>query len=146
MYKKPTRKYFAVISLLISIPRIALANAGSPMMWFGMAHSLVFNGFIGIIESVIITKFKIQNRAWLIIMGNYVSMIVGLFYIAPHFSKLSGNVDFWGGSTSYGNYALKGFFAGMVSSYIATLFIEFPFFYFAVKERMQRKLIFYHFL
>ena len=128
--------------VLTALPTIAFANAGSPMMWFGMFHSLLLNAFIGVTEGEIVRKFKIPNSAWLIVVANYISMLIGLNYIAPHFSTISGNNDFWGGQTNYGNYELKGFFAGMISSFCATLIIEFPFFYFAVKDKLQRKKIF----
>lgn len=127
--------------LLLAIPTIAFANAGSPMMWFGMLHSLVLNAFIGWSESEIVKRFNIPNRIWLIIVANYISMIIGLNYIAPHFSSISGNLDFWGGKTDFGDYELKGFIIGMITSYFATLLIEFPFFYFAVKEKLKRKKI-----
>jgi len=124
------------------LPTMVYANAGSPMMWFGMFHSLVLNAIIGLAESFIVKKFKIPNRVWMIILANYVSMFIGLNYIAPHFCAISGHHDFWGGQTSYGNYELKGFLIGMISSYFATLIIEFPFFYYAVKDRTKRKQIF----
>ncbi len=132
--------------LLLLLPTLAFANAGSPMMWFGILHSLILNAFIGWTESVIIDKFKIPNRTWLIIIGNYVSMFIGLYYIAPHFSTITGNHDFWGGQTSYGDYKLQGFIVGMVTSFFATLIIELPFFYLAVKDKLQRRQIFIPFL
>ena len=128
--------------LLFLLPAMALANAGSPMMWFGILHALILNAFIGWTESVILNKFKIPNRTWLIIIGNYTSMIVGLYFIAPYFSTITGNSDFWGGKTSLGDYELTGFLAGMAVSYLATLVIEFPFFYWAVKDKLQRRQLF----
>src|SRR5438093_5795643 len=115
------------------------------MMWFGMFHSHILNTIIGSAESEIVSRFKIPNRMWLIILANYISMFIGLYYIAPHFSTISGNYDFWGGDTNYGDYKLKGFFAGMIAAYFATLVIELPFFYFAFKEKSQRKAIFFPF-
>lgn len=141
MKSQDINRIIGLTFLLTAIPSIAFANAGSPMMWFGMLHSLILNAFIGWTESEIVKRFKIPNRTWLIIVANYVSMIIGLNYIAPHFSAISGNLDFWGGNTYFGDYELRGFFAGMITSYLATLLIELPFFYFAVKEKLQRKKI-----
>jgi len=138
-------KSITSISILLW-PTLAFANAGSPMMWFGILHSLILNAYIGWIESKIIDSSKIPNRTWLIIIGNYVSMFIGLYYIAPHFSTISGNQDFWGGQTRYGDYKLKGFIVGMVTSFLATLIIEIPFFYLAVKDKLQRRQIFIPFL
>ena len=116
------------------------------MMWFGMLHLLILNLIIGLIESFIIKYFKLNHRTWMIVLSNYVSMFVGLYIIAPYFSELSGNRDFWGGQTSLGNYPLKGFFVGMVASYFATLILEFPLYYFSIKNTIERKKIFLPFL
>ena len=140
------RSKYTLTFLLFLLPICVFANAGSPMMWFGILHLLILNAFIGWLESVIINKFKISNRTWLIIIGNYVSMLIGLYYIAPYFSTITGNHDFWGGQTHYGNYKLQGFIVGMLTSFFATLIIEFPFFYWAVKDKLQRKEIFIPFL
>jgi len=135
-----------IIFSFLLLPTLAFANAGSPMMWFGFLHTLILNAFIGWTESVIVDKFKIPNRTWLIIIGNYVSMFIGLYYIAPHFSTITGNQDFWGGQTNYGAYGLQGFFVGMVASFFATLIIELPFFYLAVKNKLQRRKFFIPFI
>lgn len=134
-------KNLPLILLAIAIPTIVFANAGSPMMWFGILHSLILNAIIGWTESFIVTKLKVPNRTWLIIVANYASMFIGLNYIAPHFSTIYGNHDFWGGKTNYGDYGLTGFFYGMLTSYFATLIIELPFFLLAVKDKAKRSKI-----
>lgn len=131
---------------LLLLPTMVFANAGSPMMWFGILHLLVLNSLIGWVESVIVGKFRIPNRTWLIIIGNYVSMFIGLYYIAPFFSTMTGNLDFWGGGTRYGSYNLQGFVVGMATSFLATLIVEFPFFYLAVKNKLQHRQILIPFL
>lgn len=125
--------------ILTSIPYLAMANAGSPMMWFGILHCLVLNSVIGIYESNYLNKREVSNRMWLIIIGNYFSMFVGLLFIAPYFSSITGNIDFWGGNTRYGDYELNGFVFGMVASFVATLILEFPFYYLSVKDKRKRK-------
>lgn len=122
--------------IFVLIPNFVLANAGSPMMWFGMLHLVWLNAIIGIYESKIIeSKFNHENRKWIIILANYISMFVGLYFIAPHFSELNGNVDFWGGKTRLGEYELKGFIIGMFVSFLATLIIEFPFYLLSLKQK-----------
>ncbi len=121
------------------IPSLAMANAGSPMMWFGILHSLVLNLLIGIYESEYLEKKEIPNKMWLIVIGNYFSMIVGLYFIAPYFSSITGNIDFWGGKTRFGDYNLTGFIFGMLASFISTLILEFPFYYLSVKNKTKRK-------
>ena len=133
---KDTLKITLILTL---IPTLVFANAGSPMMWFGLLHSLILNSLIGIYESRYLEKKEISNRMWLIIIGNYFSMFIGLYYIAPYFSTISGNIDFWGGNTSYGEYELNGFIFGMLASFIATLILELPFYLLSVKEKEKRK-------
>ncbi len=43
------------------------------------------------------------------------------------------------GKTRYGYYELNGFIFGMLASFIATLVLEFPFYYLSVKEKTKRK-------
>ncbi len=127
-----------IILLLVLLPNFVLANAGSPMMWFGFLHLIWINALIGIYESKILTsKFNVINRKWIIILANYISMFIGLYFIAPHFSELGGNTDFWGGKTRLGEYELGGFLIGMGISFIATLIIEFPFYLLALKQKMK---------
>jgi hypothetical protein len=135
MIKLTKNKILGLTLSLLLIPSVVFANAGSPMMWFGLLHILILNAFIGIVESAIINKFGLKNKAWKIIIANYISMFIGLYYIAPYFSKAFGNSDFWGGNTSYGDYELTGFVAGMVMSYFATLLIEYPFSFWALKDK-----------
>ncbi|WP_234859283.1 hypothetical protein [Aquimarina aquimarini] len=128
-----------IIIFLGLIPSLAIANAGSPMMWFGILHSLVLNLLIGIYESEYLEKKEIPNRMWIIVGGNYFSMIVGLYFIAPYFSSITGNIDFWGGNTRFGDYELTGFVFGMLASFISTLILEFPFYFLSVKDKTKRK-------
>lgn len=132
-----TKRVFIYVIFLT--PAFAFANAGSPMMWFGIVHLLLLNAFIGMTESLIIARFKIPNRTWLIIVANYLSMLVGMYFIAPYFSGLSGNMDFWGGKTVLGEYDMNGFFSGMLASFAVTLLIEYLFFYLSVKDKSKRK-------
>ena len=68
-------------------------------------------------------------------------MFVGFYFIAPHFSSISGNHDFWGGKTRLGEYHVKGFVVGLISAYFTTLIIELPFVYYAVRKTVQRRQI-----
>lgn len=137
--------FFLVLFFFLA-PTIVMANAGSPMMWFGIIHTLFLNALIGLIESSILKHYMIPNRFWLIIIANYISMFFGLYFIAPYFSTISGNNDFWGGQSSIDDYNLLGFFIGMISSYIATLLIEFPFFYWAVKDKLKLQSLIHPFI
>lgn len=112
------------------------------MMWFGLFHLLFINAAIGLIESRILIKLKIENRTWLIVLANYVSMVAGLFFIAPFTAKWLGNTDFWGNITSYGNYQMQGFFFGMGMAFIATMILELPLFAMSLREKQNFKKLF----
>ncbi len=128
--------------LVVGLCNVTLANAGSPMMWFGLLHLTFLNTLIGLFESVILDKLNFRNRIWLIVVANYISMIIGLYFIAPEVSAIFGNHDFWGGKTRLGNYNLTGFLFGFIFSFIASLIIEYPFFRFSLKDKNQHKDIF----
>lgn len=121
------------------IPLFTFADAGSAILWFSYFHLVILNFFIGLIESVILDRFKLPNRLWLVILANYVSAFFGLTIIAPYFSSLSGNDDFYGWTADIHPYGVKGFIIGMIASYFATLLIEYPFVYFAIKDKAIRK-------
>lgn len=143
---KPTPKNLQLTLLLLVTPIMVLANAGSPMMWFGLIHILLLNLIIGIIESRIINYLGVKNRIWLIILANYISMFVGMVVIAPYFASVFGNKDFWGAITSKGQYELDGFIIGMFISLIATMIIEFPFALISVKKKENRNALLKPFL
>lgn len=124
--------------LLLLIPNFLLANAGSGMLWFSFLHLIWINFLIGTFESSIIQKkFNIENRKWLIIAANYVSMFAGYYFIAPYFSSINGNQDFWAMKTRVGEYQLGGFFIGFLCSFLATLLIEFPFYWHSLKVKCK---------
>jgi|GEM_PF-5402240 len=76
---------------LAFVPLFCFANAGSPMMYFGILHCAILNAVIGVAESLILRRFQLPNRMWLVIVANYVSACIGLYFIAPYFSTLAGN-------------------------------------------------------
>lgn len=116
-----------------------LANAGSPIIWFGILHLLIVNLLIGIVESKIIKSFQIEANSLLIVISNYLSMIIGMFFIAPYISTQFGNNDFWGSQTQYGEYNLYGFYIGMFCSFVISLLIEYPLVWFSIKNRLDRR-------
>lgn len=117
----------------------ALANAGSPIMWLGLLHLFLGNTLIGAFEACLVAKLQnLHINVWKIILGNYISMFFGFFFIAPFFSSIAGNRDFWGNVTNFGDYQLKGFILGMSVAYFSTLLIEYPFFHWAIAELAKK--------
>ena len=125
--------------LLILMSKPALANAGSPIMWLGLLHLCLGNTLIGAFEACLVAKLQnLHLNVWKIILGNYISMFFGFFFIAPFFSSIAGNRDFWGNVTNFGDYQLKGFILGMNVAYFSTLLIEYPFFHWAIAELAKK--------
>mgnify|MGYP001627494118 CR=1 FL=1 len=112
-----------VIRLLITLLlllSLVLANAGSPIIWFSFLHLILINLFIGLAESWILEKEGLQNTAWKIVFANYISMLVGFYFIAPYSADLLGYKDFWGLNSSIGYYDHIGFLTGIIFSFLAT--------------------------
>lgn len=134
---KTNNQNFLLLFLLL-IPNFLLANAGSPMIWFSFLHLIWINFIIGTFESkLLLEKFNLQNRKCLIIAANYISMFIGYYFIAPHFSFINGYPDFWGMKSRVGQYKLGGFFTGFLYSFSATLVIEFPFYRLSLKTKLS---------
>ncbi len=138
---KKTKKYTLLILFLLTTEYI-FANAGSTMLWFSFLHLIVINGIIGMFESSILSViFKIKNKMVWIIVGNYISMFIGMYLIAPYFASLAGNKDFFGNWTYNQVGHLSGFFIGMLCAFITTLIVEFPFYRLAIAKEYRPQTI-----
>jgi len=116
-----------------------LANAGSPVVWFGLFHLTIANAIIGYIESEILLKYKIDNKVLRVIAANYISMFVGYFLIAPLFLHPKFGRDIL--SVESGEI-----FIAFFVSFIATLIIEYPLILWSLKDKSQKKALFKPFL
>ncbi len=135
------RKYTLLILFLLTTEYL-FANAGSTMLWFSFLHLIVINGIIGMFESGILSEIlKIKNRMIWIIVGNYISMFIGMYLIAPYFASLAGNKDFFGNWTYNQVDHIAGFFIGMLCAFITTLLVEYPFYRLAIVKEYRTKTI-----
>ena len=121
------------------MPFLVLANAGSPIIWFNIFHLLFINAAIGYIESEILLKYKLPNKAWMVILANYISMFIGFFVIMPSLIKGRYGGTMWDRSS-------EDLLYGLGISFLATLVIEYPFFVAALKDKTQQKVLFKPFL
>jgi hypothetical protein len=107
--------------LLLAIPSVAQANAGTPLMWAGMLHLVFGNLIIGIVEGILLAKvFGLTKRKCigLMILANYLSAWLGGLGIGNAIAK----------ALPMGLYTAWPLFWLMVLvTYILTLFLEFPF-------------------
>lgn len=116
-----SRTTLLVLCVLLTIPSVALANVGTPLMWAGILHLFVGNAIIGLIEGgllVAVYKTRPQHSVALMILANYVSAWVGwlwLFNLAV--PRVQFNLyDFW-----------IPFGAMVAFAYLTTLVLEWPF-------------------
>jgi hypothetical protein len=106
--------------LCLMTPSIALANAGTPLIWAQVFHLLFGNALIGLAEGLVLAAlFKIRRgRAvgWMIV-ANYASAWAGgallLERLAPLVPVDLGNLRLW-------------FWAFVGLAFMVTLIIEFP--------------------
>jgi len=107
--------------LLLAIPSIAQANAGTPLMWAGMLHLVFGNLIIGIAEGILLAKFfslRTGKCIGLMILANYLSAWLGGLIIANGIAK----------ALPMGLYTAWPLLWLMVLvTYLLTLFLEFPF-------------------
>jgi hypothetical protein len=120
--------------LIVACPELIWANGGTALMLLPIFQLLVGNIVIGIVEGLIVTliyKIKWYRSIFIMILGNYISWIIGngmiyLFqaYIIESFFKLNGIFLAW--------------IISMFILFIVTIVIEMPFFYWILKK-MNRK-------
>ncbi|WP_320054448.1 hypothetical protein [uncultured Acetobacteroides sp.] len=134
-----------MVFIFVINAELLFADAGSVLVFFGIFHLLVLNAFIGIGESLILRAMRIKNSMLWIIAGNYISMVFGMLIISPYYIRRWGLPDFFfGESREYhyhltGDYYLVVYFITMAFSFLASLIIEFPFFYFGIKKEYRSK-------
>lgn len=125
--------------LLIIAPFSVFANAGSPVVWFGLFHLVFANTVIGCAESEILLLYKIDNKVVRVIAANYISMVVGYLIIAPLFLHPQFGRDIL-------SVELTEIYIAFGVSFLATIAIEYPLFIWSLKEKSQRKQLFIPFL
>lgn len=118
------------------IPSLALANAGTPLLWLSMLHLVLGNAVIGIIEGLIVSKLlKTTKLRSILVMiaANYISAAAGAGCL-----WLLDLIQIEGLKFFFFNH-LK-FSIGIILSalVILTVFIESPFCYFLDKERPRK--------
>jgi hypothetical protein len=119
-----SRNVLFILVLSSLIATTAYANAGTGFFFPGIVHVLIGNVIIGLIEAFFIRKvFKVSAKYGIIILGNYVSSIIGYIVTLIAFS----DIDLLSVSVLPKSLTLW---------FIASVLLEWPFFAWAVKERM----------
>jgi hypothetical protein len=107
--------------VLLFLPSIVLADAGTPLMWAGFLHLFVGNFLIGIGEGLVLALLfnlnKLKSIA-ILIVANYFSAWIGYVFLDSSIpSLLSVNI----------NNAWQILWLMVLVTYVATLLLEFPF-------------------
>ncbi|MDD5432367.1 MAG: hypothetical protein PHO70_05210 [Candidatus Omnitrophica bacterium] len=121
------------LAVLFAYPSFACANAGTALLWLGVGHLLLGNTLIGVIEGKILVRYfgtKTMRSILIMILANYFSMIIGVIGII--FSQ--GIVDNF---VSINNVFCMLVFI-LLFSYVLTIFIEWPFCFWIMKEKTDR--------
>lgn len=113
-----------VIILTFIVPQTVYGNAGTALMWVPIYQLLYGNLLLGVIEGVAISllcKTKLFRSVLIMILGNYVSWIVGTIIISLFQEYIIGTL-----------LQLQGVFVFWVISliifYLLTVVIELPFY------------------
>jgi hypothetical protein len=124
--KAPPQYLFAGVAIALLFPSIALADAGTPLMWLEFFHLVFANAIIGVCEGLIIAMvFKTSFRRTIVILifANYFSMIVGVAGVTYFLDEIRKAVL---GSEPLYN-APKFIWLMAIGSYILTIILEWPF-------------------
>lgn len=116
-----SRRYRFVYLLLLVIPSVAEANAGTPLMWAGMLHLVFGNFIIGIFEGILLAKiFGLSKRICIppLILANYLSAWLGGLVIAKTVAHALP-MDLYN--------AWPLFWLMVFITYVLTLLLEYPF-------------------
>jgi len=102
-----------------------LLDAGGPLLFIFGFHLLIGNFFIGLAEYYFVKKiFKINLNKFglvLIVLGNYLSLVVGIF--------ISLQINFRSGQNTFQNMIVP-----LTLTLIVSIVVEWIFFYYAIKK------------
>jgi len=127
-----SRRSALLILVIALLPSTAFADAGTPLMWASMLHLVFGNAIVGIIEGILLARiFKcpVWRSILTLIPANYASAWVGLLLFSGVLKPLPDitieNIRFW-------------FCFFVVFSFLVTLVIEYPFFWFVMRSQERR--------
>lgn len=114
------------ILLILVLPSPALANAGTPLLWAGMAHLLIGNFLIGAIEGHLLARLwniSVRRAVGVMTLANFVSMGAGL--LLDHITLEPAAQHLMGDAPLYRAPAVLVLMGGLTIA--LTVLIEWPF-------------------
>jgi hypothetical protein len=125
-------KLAAIVAFAIVLfPMTALANAGTALMWTALIHLCAGNALIGYLEGRLLSKWFQTHRYLsivILILANYVSAWVGVVWAIGRLARIPK-------ITIENAYLWLCIFAAL--SFIVTVFVEYPFFWFLLRKQQQ---------
>jgi hypothetical protein len=125
-------KLAAIVAFaIILFPMTALANAGTALMWTALIHLCAGNALIGYLEGHLLSKWFQTHRYLsivILILANYVSAWVGVVWAIGRLARIPK-------ITIENAYLWLCIFAAL--SFIVTVFVEYPFFWFLLRKQQQ---------
>jgi hypothetical protein len=115
------KRNICVALLLLGLPSVVQANAGTPLMWAGMLHLVFGNLIIGLFEGTLLAKFfglPKRKCIGLLILANYFSAWLGGYCIARAIARALP-------MELYNAWPLFWFM--VLVTYVLTLLLEYPF-------------------
>lgn len=116
-----SRTLLILVALSLLVPQSVFADAGTPLMWAGLAHLVIGNFIVGLFEGLILAKLfslKYSPVASIMVGANYFSAWCG-YWLLNHAVIGRLHMDLNNGWT--------WFWILVFMTYLATLVIEWPF-------------------
>lgn len=124
----------AVVTTAVTmLPRVAEANAGTPLIWGVMTHLLLGNFLIGIAEGILAWRFLPSRKP-----GVCIGLMVAANYFSTWLAHLS--VNCWMGLFEWADvrYVGASFWCAVVVAWLFTIVAEFPFVWFVFRGEKGR--------
>lgn len=117
---------------LFLIPIFCFGNGLPPFIWTNLFHIFILTIPIILIEIFVLNKIsQTKPKNYWIVIGNIISLLVGIFVSISLTEKLGGNF-FHGTLYSDNNFLI--FPASLIIGVLVNILIELPFFYLALSK------------
>ena len=116
-----------VVLTLVSCSTVALGDTGTPLIWAGMFHLMIGNGFVALLEGWILARvFKLPKKRCVLVLiaANYFSAWVGALLLPRLFEKYATDI--------YHGLRVTWYLVGL--SYLMTIVLEWPFVAFCLRK------------
>lgn len=116
------KRFSFVVLVAVLLPFVAMADAGTPLIWGVLIHLLLGNLLIGIAEGFLVWRFLPSRKP---------GVCIGLMIAANYFSTwlAHSTVNCWMGLFEWSDvrYVSTSFWCAVVVAWLFTIVAEFPF-------------------